>query len=112
MNPGRYDLNLYRGDSYAWRFTLWKDAAKTDEVDLAGSIVSAQIRDKPAGSKIVQLTCDVTTPNIVDMQMTPSMYDLCPPKGVWDLEITFADEQVQTPLAGQVIVTADVTNSG
>ena len=34
MRPGTYDLDLYRGDSYAWEFHLWDDEAKTAATDL------------------------------------------------------------------------------
>lgn len=111
MTPGKFDLNLYRGDSYAWRFIMFSDAAQTVPVDLAGATVKAEIRDKSAGTKIVALDVVVTQPNIVDMSMTPAMYVTCPSKGVFDLQITFADGQVHTPLAGAVTITADVTDS-
>lgn len=111
MTPGKFDLDLYRGDSYAWRFILWQDAAQTIPTDLAGATVAAEIRDKSAGNKIVELTVVATMPNIVDVSMTPTMYADCPAKGVWDLQVTFPDGQVHTPIAGQVTVTADVTDS-
>jgi hypothetical protein len=111
MTPGKYNLDLYRGDSYAARFVLWQDDASTIPVDLTGATVAAEIRDKSAGLKIVELDVTVTVPNIVDVYMTPDMYTDCPAKGVWDLQVTFADGQVHTPIAGAVTITPDVTDS-
>lgn len=102
---------MYRGDSYSWRFILWEDDAKTTPVNLTGAEVSLEIRDKPAGTTILPMPCVVTIPNIVDISMTPAMYATCPTKGVWDLQITFQDGRVQTPIGGSVSVTADVTDS-
>lgn len=111
MTPGKYDLKLYRGDSYSWRFRLFEDAAQTVPTDLTGATVKAEIRDKSAGTTIVALTTVVTLPNTVDMSIAPADYDGCPAKGVWDLQLTFVDGSVQTPVAGAVTVTADVTDS-
>ena len=111
MLPGKYDLGLYRGDSYAWRIQLWDDADLSDPTDLTGATVAAEIRDKPAGPIIVELDCAVTLPNIVDMTMTPAMWVDCPAKGVWDLQLTFTGGEVRTVLRGAVTVTADVTES-
>jgi hypothetical protein len=110
--PGKYDLGLYRGDSYAWQIRLWEDDDQIDPVDLTGVVVAAEIRDKPAGATIVELDCVVTLPNIIAMSMTPAMYTGCPAKGVWDLQLTTtATGAVRTVLRGAVAVTADVTES-
>jgi hypothetical protein len=111
MNPGHFNLELYRGDSYAWRFILWQDDARTDPLDLTGATVAAEIREKSAGTHIVDLDVTVTLPNVVDVAMTPTMYATCPSKGVWDLQISFADGTVHTPVAGTVTVVGDVTDS-
>jgi hypothetical protein len=111
MIPGKLDLKLYRGDSYGWQFKLWTDSARTVAVSLAGATVAAEVRDKPSGVKIVPLTCTITLPNIVNVSMTPAMSVSCPPKGVWDLQVTYSDGQVQTPVGGAVFIIADVTDS-
>lgn len=64
MTPGRYDLNLYRGDTYRWRFRLWEDDFKTVPVDLTGSTVAAEFRDKPGVATVVALDTTLTEPNI------------------------------------------------
>lgn len=112
MNPGEYNLELYRGNSYAWQFRLWEDANKTVPFDLAGGKVSAQIRNQPGGTKVVDMIITVTEPNIVDMEMRPSMYYNCPLEGGWDIQVIRDDGQVLTPLAGTVTVTPDYTDVG
>jgi hypothetical protein len=113
MIPGKLDLKLYRGDSYAWQFKLWQDSARTTPVVIsaAGTVVAAEVRDKPGGVKIVPLSCVVTAPNIVNVTMTSAMSISCPPKGVWDLQVTYPDGQVQTPIGGAVLIIPDVTDS-
>lgn len=112
MTPGKFDLNLYRGDTYSYRFRLWQDKDRTIPVDLAGSSVEAEIRDKLNGSTFVNLDCVITTPNIIDMYLRADMWPcISPAGGVWDLEVTFADGEVKTQVAGNVAVRADVTNS-
>jgi len=111
MNPGKFDFNMYRGDSYTWRFILWSDEARLIPVDLTGATVAAEIREKDSGTIILPLPCVVELPNKIDISMTPDMYDQCPLKGVWDLQITFSDGEVQTPIGGTVTVTPDVTGS-
>jgi hypothetical protein len=111
MLPGKYDLGLYRGDSYAWRFQLWDDADQTEETDLTGVTAAAEIRDKSAGLQIVALDCAITLPNIIDVEMTPAMWADCPTKGIWDLQLTYTGGDVHTVVRGAVAVTPDVTDS-
>jgi hypothetical protein len=111
MKPTQHDLNLYRGDSYAWRFVLWADDTHTIPIDLVGATAAAEIRDQSAGIKVVNLACTIVEPNSVEFEMTPEQYATCPNRGVWDLQITFPDGWVRTSVAGTVRVTADVTDS-
>ena len=55
MTPGKYDLTLYEGDSYAWRVRLWADADGLVPIDLTGATVAAQFRDKPNGLVVVDM---------------------------------------------------------
>jgi hypothetical protein len=112
MTPGKYDLALYRGDTYRWKFQFWNDDAKTDPADLTGVTIKAEIRDKPQGTKqIVPMTTTLTVPNIIDMVLSATACATLLPKGAWDLQLTYAGGDVVTVLAGAVVVTADVTDS-
>jgi hypothetical protein len=112
MMPGTYSLAIYRGDTHAWRFTLWQDTAKTTPVDLTGIAVKAEIRDRPAGTVIQALTLVVTLPNIIDASLTGAQTKAMPSTGGrWDLQLTDATGWVSTVLAGSVNVTGDITDS-
>jgi len=112
MTPGRFDLNLYRGDSAAWRFQLWEDCDRLAPVDLTGAVVAAEIRDAPAGAVVMPLLCTITEPNIVDVDLPAALWPgFTPAAGIWDLQLTYAAGDVQTPIYGLVGITDDVTGS-
>lgn len=111
MTPGKFDLDLYRGDSYDWRFTLWSDTAQTVPADLTGATVKCEIREASAGVIVVPLGAVIVQPNFIDVSVVPADYATIPSKGVWDLQITGVDTKVHTVVAGAVNVTGDVTDS-
>lgn len=111
MKPARYDLALYRGDTYWWRFALWQDTAQTIPVDLTGVVAAAEIRERPGGTKITPLTATITAPNLIDVTLDATACGLLPVKGGWDLQLTYPVGSVRTVVAGSVQVTADVTES-
>ena len=111
MTPGKFDFNMYRGDSYAWKFVLWEDSEKTIPVDLTGATIKLEVRDKSGGIVLLTMPCTVTLPNSIDVAMTPAMYTGVPAKGVWDLQITLANTQVHTPIGGSMNITPDITDS-
>ena len=106
MTPGSYDLALYRGDSYTWRFVLWEDETKATAIDLAGVTVTAQWRD---GVSVHDFACTVTLPNIVDVELPADAWEDVPASGVWDMQLTDDMGAVRTVVAGRVAVTSDVT---
>jgi hypothetical protein len=111
MTPGSYDLCIYRGDTGRWRFICWQDAAKTMPSDFTGASAAAQIRDRPGGNMVTQLYCGVTAPNTVDVAVLAVDSALLPPRGVWDLQLTYASSDIRTLVAGKVLVTGDVTQA-
>ena len=111
MIPGKYDLALYRGDTFRRSFTLWSDTERTVPLDLAGATAAAEIRDKSGGASIAVMGCVIEQPNIVHVSLDESAWLQPVPSGVWDLEITFPSGDVATPVAGKVAITGDVTNS-
>lgn len=109
MTPGRYSLQLYRGDTAQWQFVLWSDTEKTIPTDLDGVTPAAQIRDAPGGSCTLTLDLEIELPNIINASLPAVATSLAPSRGMWDLQLTWPDGNVLTVLAGDVLVTADVT---
>jgi hypothetical protein len=89
MKPGKYDLAIYRGDTYAWQFAMWQDAASTVPLNLTGVIPAAEIRNASAGRVYVTFTPTITQPNIVLLKLSAVDSAKCPATGVWDLQLTF-----------------------
>lgn len=110
MHPGSYALQLYRGDSYRWQFTLYDDLPQTMPTDLTGVSVAAQIRDKPGGVYICALSCTIVLPNVVNGFLSSDDCAKLPGSAAWDLQLLYASGDVLTVLAGPVIVTPDVTD--
>jgi hypothetical protein len=111
MTPGKYDLKIYRGDTYRWRFTVWSDPARTQPADLTGATAKSEIRDKTGGTVKATINCVITIPNYVDAVLSDVASKALNTNGVWDLQLTMASGDVVTVLAGQVTVTGDVTDS-
>jgi hypothetical protein len=105
-------LDLYRGDSYQWRFVLWADPAKTQPFDVTGSTVKSEIRSAPGGKLVTTLVATVTAPNII-IATLPAVNSglLTEAGGAWDLQVTLSTGEVLTVLKGPVTVTMDVTDS-
>jgi len=109
--PGNYVLSIYRGDTHRWRFVLWADAGKTQQSDLTGAVVEAQIQ--MMGSPVINLGCTVTLPNVVDALLSaPDSKKLSSGRGLWDMQVTLPSGDVTTVLRGDVMITADVTVVG
>jgi hypothetical protein len=112
MEQGKYDLSLYRGDTYSRGFRFWEDQPGGTAFDLTGATAEAEFRDKPGGASVIQFTCAITLPNTITIHLVPAQWAYAPAKkGYWDLEVTFSPTEVYTLIAGDVIVTQDVTNS-
>jgi len=110
MNPGSGNLDIYRGDTKRWQFKLWTDAKRTLPADLAGALAQATIRDKLLkGDFELAMACQITQPNVIDMELTATQSRTLPGTGVWDLQITYPSGDTYTVLKGNVMVTQDVT---
>jgi len=106
-------LSIYRGDSYHWRFTLFADTAMTEPYDLTGVEAKAEVRQATGTPVLASMTCVVTTPNIVDVDLAATdSQDLAAASARWDLQLTWtADGRVKTVVAGAVTVEGDITDS-
>lgn len=112
MRPGTYDLDLYRGDTYSWRFTLWKDPLKLEAADLTGVTAKSEIRPSSGTTPIVDMACTITQPNIIDVRLEVADWSgWALTAGAWDLQLTYSDGSVITIVAGKVKVTPDITDS-
>lgn len=109
MQPAKLDLDIYRGDSMRLRFKLWDQDQLP--LDLTAVLVKSEIRDRPAGTTVIALTCNVELPNVIELFLPSDKSQKLPQNGVWDLQLNYGSGEVKTPLAGQVKVTADVTDS-
>jgi hypothetical protein len=109
MQPAILPLDIYRGDTLRLQFKFWSQGQAP--LDLTGVVAKSQIRDRPAGTTIIDLICTVTLPNIVDLVLSATASQSLPPAGFWDLQLTYASGDVRTPLAGPVTVTPDITDS-
>ena len=111
VQPGLYVLDLYRGDSYVWLFTVWADAAKTVPADLTDVVARAEVRTAPGGTLLLELPC-VIDGNEITMELPADAWGTdTARKGSWDLELTYPDGPVRTILAGSVAITTDVTTA-
>lgn len=109
MQPAQLDLDIYRGDSMRLRFKLY-DKDK-QPIDLTQVYAKSEIRNRPAGDDVTALMVAITLPNIVELFLPGDKSQKLPQNGVWDLQLSFGGGEVQTPIAGQVKVTPDVTDS-
>jgi hypothetical protein len=111
MMPGRMPMTLYRGDSYAWRVLIWLDTLREHPFDLSTVTVKAEIREEPVKLPAHVISCSFIAPNIIELSLSAFTCRDLPEAGVWDLQLTTADNQVQTILRGDVRVVDDVTDS-
>ena len=105
--PGSYTLDLYRGDTWRMRF-VFKAGDGTD-LDRTGPTMQAQIRDRIDGPVRAEIELTLTPPNIVDAYLSAAVTSTFSVPGVWDLQFTKPNSDIQTVLAGPVKLKLDVT---
>lgn len=114
--PQQLDWEVYAGDLNRELFAV----QTTDPVDLTGAVIEAQAR-KSAVDKDIALTAKVTPVELTLGQFTVEwsgtevralLAGEMNWSGVWDLQITMADETLpMTLLRGQFVATHDVTRA-
>ena len=114
MIPGKYDIEVYQGDSYGpLRLTLPSLVPFGGPADLSGGGTSlvAQIRPR-AGSETVSAAFDVAVldpaARKIELTLTPIATAPLTKDGVWDLEVRQGGGK-WTPLAGKVTAIKGVT---
>jgi len=112
-------VNLALRTGKTFKHTLiWKDPDTGDPISLAGCIVHGQMRDRPKGKLLLDLTVangrivvepDGTTGQI-DLHFTDEETASIPwPKAEWDLKVTFPNGESDYVCAGHVAVAMSVT---
>lgn len=101
-----HDLALYEGDSYSMVLDF--------PFDISGYTVKAQIRDfKGSGTVLANflVTPDQNDNTKVTLSLTSQQTDRLPERGVWDVQLTAADDPTfeQTHVKGIVITERQVT---
>lgn len=109
--PAQVTLDVYRGDTYHWTFTLLTDASTP--YDLTGMTAKAEVRAKSGGDVLAVLACAITLPNIVDVRLSSIESGKLTAKAMWDLQLSTSGTppEVTTVAAGPVNVTLDITDS-
>ena len=114
MRPATYDLDLYRGDTYAWAFKLWTDNSHTTPVDLTGVNAKAELRAKSGATPVAAMTCTIQMPNTVNVRLPVAAWaNVAYSEGRWDLQLTYPapGNDIITIVAGDVTITPDITDS-
>lgn len=115
--PVSKNISLYQGDSFDMKLRLRSMDSlgqPSNPIDLTGATAIAQIRDTAAASSVLtSFTITIPTSTEVGMvylSLSPTQTASLT-KGVYDLQITFADNSVRTLLAGSITVTPDVSRA-
>jgi hypothetical protein len=109
--PARYDLDVYRGDTFRRTFTFWTDTDLTVPWDLTGVAFAAELREQTGSPVVAALVVTVELPNVVRVLLpAEDSAGLEPSHLGWDLQATY-EGTVRTVLAGDVTVEGDYTDS-
>lgn len=112
MQPVRYDLQIYKGQTWEQSFTFKTAGTTPTPIDLTGATVRAQIR--PSDNSQI-LTAEFTVSNegtsgVVYLALTSEITATLPVgTQAWDLKVTDANDVVNYWVKGNVIITGRVT---
>ena len=113
MKPGRYNLNLTRGDTFALMLAY---KAGGLPVDLTGATVRMRLVNPSDGAFVHEATTAneqiaiTQAEGRIDIQIPSHVTALWPARQLsYDLEVTFPGGRVSTLMAGKLQVTQDVT---
>jgi hypothetical protein len=108
--PSRADLRIYQGDDYIATVTV--NGGTPPEV-IAGYTAKAQIREDTADAcptVTAEIVAEVVSP-VVNLSIPHDVTAALCGEYVWDLQLIDPGGVVSTILAGNVIVTSDITRS-
>jgi hypothetical protein len=109
--PGVFALNLYRGDTARYAFTLYDDVQQTQPSDLTHVAPRMQVRDRPGGQFMAEFRCNVdkTKTNQINAVLRGFDSRLLPMSAAWDLQLIYPSGECRTVLRGPVSIMPDVT---
>lgn len=124
MKPGKYDLDLYQGDTFRRTFRVRARLFDTDSglwtagdyIDLTGYTGKCQFRETVIATDVaaelaVTILDQNATPGGISVTLTPAQATaLTKAAYKWDLQLTNPAGDVSTYLAGTVTVTQEVTH--
>lgn len=108
--PSVANLEIYQGDDYAAVVTVTNGTPTPP--DLTGYTPRAQIRLAPAdlsSQVVVEIIAALNPPNIVDLVIPSIITTQLSGLYVWDLQLKDPGGTISTILAGNVIVTREIT---
>jgi hypothetical protein len=113
MIPGRYDLKIYRGDTYYGPLITLPDLSPFGgPVDLTTATVTAQVREnEDAAGALAEFAVSMIDPALrqIRLRLTPTQTAaIAVDKTVWDMQVSDSG-WVGTPLAGKVKAAGEVT---
>ena len=113
MTPGSRDISIYQGDTYVHELRI-KDSASAN-VNITGRTYSGQIKvSKRSSSITANFTASITNAanGIVQFSLTPELTSNIEP-GTYYYDFQQIDGVIKlTLVAGNAVVSGDVTNGG
>ena|SRR5215471_5979839 len=109
--PNIFNLEIYQGDDYAAEITV-TDSDDAAAADLTGYTTQAQIRRGPADEYpdiVVRFAVAMTLPNLVTLTIPHDLTAQLVGRYIWDMQLTDPSGYMQTLVAGDVVVTKEVT---
>lgn len=106
----KYDLTIYRGDSFQKRFQL-RDSEGALQ-NLTGFSIVSHLRSRATAQGFVSLNASiiVAEEGLWSLSLTPSDSSNIPfASGVYDVEVTYPSGAVKTILFGHVLIKPEVT---
>lgn len=105
--PGELNITIYKGDTFSKVFTLTDNEG--NPVDLTECSVAMQVRKKPGGEVLVNLS-EGNGLTVVDNTVTASFNVEIPKGGYrWDMQFTYNGDIVRTYINGDFFVEDDIT---
>lgn len=106
--PSNYDLVIYKGDYVSIKLTL--ENPDNTPMNLVGSVPKAVLKSDYSDQYERPFECTIMNGNEVNIFLSSQVCStLLPGSYIWDFQITFANGQTRTFLAGDVTVYDEVT---